>query len=107
MVGNLAPTGKQEVEGFKVDLWSLDEGCGRNVLSPNSKRRCTIELRSTDFDPYLIVAGWSLVEDDDSGGGRNARVTIEFFLPFPTTIVVTSARKGESGSYTLRVRCEL
>lgn len=107
VLGHLAPTG-QQVEGFNVDLWSLrGNNCGREFLAPLSTRlarQCTVELRSTDFDPYLIVSGLGFVEDDDSGGGHNAKVTIDVFIPVSTTIVVTSARRGETGSYTLRVR---
>lgn len=46
--------------------------------------RATIEMRSSRFDPYLIVSAKdsngeieNIIEDDDSGGGKNARVTFD------------------------------
>jgi hypothetical protein len=72
-------------------------------------RPVTIDLTSTEFDTYLRLedpAGKKLLEDDDSGGGRNARVA--FTPPRDGTyrIVVTSFLPGATGAYTLRIRQE-
>jgi hypothetical protein len=70
----------------------------------------TVELRSANFDPYLIVSEKSAFsEDDDSGGGHNARIEMTSIIgsagPDDTRIAVTSALPGTTRKFTLRARC--
>jgi hypothetical protein len=98
------------VEGFYVQSWSLKGSCGPTLptVMPNSSY--TVELRSADFDPYLIVSDNSggISEDDDSAGGHNARLamfSINAAKLDDVRIGVTSALPSEKGAFTLRVRC--
>jgi hypothetical protein len=65
----------------------------------------TIDLRSTDFDVYVVVldpAGQPLAEFDDTAGlGTDLRETLTLPGPGAYTIAVTSAFPGEVGRYTL------
>ena len=63
-----------------------------------------IRLSSRDFDAYLLLLnarGEPLAEDDDSGGGTDARIS--FTLPRNDTYVIlsNSFAAGEVGDYTL------
>lgn len=64
-----------------------------------------VRLLSTAFDAYLVLispAGVVLAEDDDSGGGTNARLAGSFTAG-DYLIEVTSAFFGETGPFTLSV----
>ena len=66
----------------------------------------TVDLESTAFDPYLFVAGPGIgasLQDDDSGGNCNARLTLTFPQTGDYVIVVNSATKRGTGPFTLRV----
>lgn len=67
----------------------------------------TILLTSETFDSFLTLLGsdgTELASDDDSGGGKNARIT-DFTLPADGTytIVVESYNRVSSGDYELSV----
>ncbi|MBK8976080.1 MAG: caspase family protein [Planctomycetes bacterium] len=66
----------------------------------------SIDLVSDEFDPYLIVIapGRQQDENDDEGGSRNSRLELRSDADGDYQIVVTSARPGEKGAYTLSVR---
>jgi serine protease Do len=66
-----------------------------------------IDLKSKEFDAYLRIedaAGKTVAEDDDGGGGLNAR--LQFTPPGADTyrIIVTTFGNNETGAYTLSVR---
>jgi serine protease Do len=67
----------------------------------------TIEMSSPDLDPYLILVSPDRedfsVQDDDSGGGLNARISVQ--LPFTGSYIVlaNALSEGEAGRYQLRV----
>ena len=66
-----------------------------------------IELQSAKFDAYLVVqdsAGKKLAEDNDSGGGLNAKLLFRAPNDGKYRVVVTSFNANETGSYTLTVR---
>ena len=68
-----------------------------------------IELQSSHFDPYLIVSAKNskgelenIVEDDNSGGGRNARVTFDVKKGEPYFIATLDNSGADSpGPYTV------
>ena len=64
-----------------------------------------IDLVSNDFDSYLRVLdknGKELAFDDDSGGGRNARLT--FTPPSPGVYrIVAASFNGNVGDFTLSI----
>ncbi|NLE80206.1 MAG: carboxypeptidase regulatory-like domain-containing protein, partial [Rhodococcus sp.] len=65
----------------------------------------TIDLSSTEFDPYLIVidANEAVIaqEDDSPGAGLNVRLTVTLPSSGQFTAIVTSALPGETGGYSL------
>ncbi len=67
----------------------------------------TIDLASDDFDSYLLLVdrnGRVLAEDDDSGGGLDARIVWRPRVTGTYTIIVTTFNPGERGEYSLTVR---
>ncbi|MGD1899437.1 MAG: trypsin-like peptidase domain-containing protein [Phormidesmis sp.] len=69
-------------------------------------QQVAIEMSSASIDAYLILLspqGRDLIQDDDSGGNSNARLT--FTLPEDGTYTVLANSYGsrETGSYSLRV----
>jgi hypothetical protein len=65
-----------------------------------------IDVRSADFDAYAILqdsSGTKLEDDDDSGGGTNARIT--FTLPYagPYRILANAIGRKRGGRYTVRL----
>ena len=66
----------------------------------------TIDLASERFDAYLVVYGPGLtrdLQDDDSGGNCNARLTVRFPESGAYHIAVTSTYKLQTGPFTLSV----
>jgi hypothetical protein len=65
----------------------------------------TVDLVSDSFDAYLIVYGPGLdgLQDDDSGGRCNARITVRFPESGAYHIAVTTAEKRQTGPFVLTV----
>jgi hypothetical protein len=67
----------------------------------------TVDLVSDSFDAYLIVYGPGLegggLQDDDSGGLCNARLTVRFPESGAYHIAVTTAEKHQTGPFVLAV----
>ena len=77
--------------------WVIDATAGQVV---------TIDLASDSLDPYVIVYGPGLgsdLQDDDSGGNCNARLTLRFPQSGAYHIAVTSSEKRQVGPFTLSV----
>jgi S1-C subfamily serine protease len=65
-----------------------------------------IEMSSREIDAYLILLdprGRELAQDDDSGGGTDARIIIRLPETGTYTLLANSYAAGEAGTYTLRV----
>lgn len=80
-----------------VQQWEIEATQGAVV---------TIDLASEAFDAYLIVYGPGMandVQDDDSGGNCNARVTVLFPQRGVYHIAVTSTEQRQVGAFTLSV----
>jgi hypothetical protein len=95
---------------------SLDNGAAYHLYTYQGRRgeRVTMTLRSTEFDAVLVLGtrggrhgvGSVLTRDDDSGGGRDAR--IDFTLPSDGEFVVrVNPLLPTNGSYTLEVESSL
>jgi serine protease Do len=68
----------------------------------------TIDMSSQELDPYLILLAPDRedfsIQDDDSGGGLNARISVQ--LPFTGSYIIlaNSLAEGELGGYQLRLQ---
>ena len=66
-----------------------------------------IEMRGTSIDSYLVLFdanGRKIAEDDDGGGGKNARIAITLPSTGKYTLYANSYEVGETGSFTLAGR---
>ena len=66
-----------------------------------------IEMRGTGIDPYLVLfdaSGRKIAEDDDGGGGKNARLAITLPSTGKYTLYANSYEVGEAGSFTIAGR---
>ncbi len=80
----------------------------RWILPVKANQSLTVDLISDDFDAYLLLTrsrGEKLVDNDDGGGGCNARIVYTATDGHPLRIVVNSASqpKRQTGRFTLRV----
>jgi len=93
-------------------------GSGSNVLPVDNSyfnlytfegragQQIEITMTSNQLDAYLILLapdGSDLIQDDDSGGGTNARLVTTLPANGTYTILANSYAAGESGNYELRV----
>lgn len=84
----------------------LDDGSYADfyIFEGNQGQQVTIYLSSSSFDPYLGLAntaGTFTVEDDDSGGGWNARITATLPETGTYVILANSLLPSQFGGYTL------
>jgi hypothetical protein len=80
----------------------------RWILPVTPFQSFTVDLESNDFDAYLIVTrgrGQKLVENDDGGGGCNARLVYAAQDDHPVRVIVNTASRPprQTGRFTLRV----
>lgn len=76
------------------------------AFSPRAGTTLTIDLGSADFDAYLMVRGGdlgSLLRDDDSGPGCDARIVRRFEGAGPYVILVNTVRRRATGAFTLKL----
>ncbi|HVS32478.1 MAG TPA: PPC domain-containing protein [Thermoanaerobaculia bacterium] len=96
--GNLGPPDCTLSDNTYLDFWTFSGTAGQQV---------TITLRSGSFDAYLVLVDPAInfvAEDDDSGGGNDARIVFTLTSTGTWTIVVNQAVPG-TGSYTLNLVC--
>ena len=76
-------------------------------LSGHAGETVTIDLVSDAFDSYVFLLGPGLereqLQDDDSGGSCNARLTARLPQTGDYYVVVTSSDKLRTGAFTLSV----
>ncbi|HXM39306.1 MAG TPA: hypothetical protein VN908_11690 [Gemmatimonadales bacterium] len=80
----------------------------RWILPVKAFQAFTVDLQSDDFDSYLILTrgrGEKLVENDDGGGGCNARLVYSPQDDHPLRVVVNTASRPrrQTGHFTLKV----
>jgi hypothetical protein len=99
--GQLSSTDCKLSDGSSVDIYTLAGTAGQKI---------SLSLTSSEFDAYLLLydpAGSKIAQDDNSGGGTQARIPASGYLSLPSTgsyqIYANSARAGETGSYSLSV----
>jgi S1-C subfamily serine protease len=80
------------------DLYSFEGKAGQQI---------TIEMKSEEIDPYLILLGPNqrgIAQDDDGAGSKNARITVRLPADGTYTLVANSYEPSESGAYTLELK---
>lgn len=81
----------------------------RWILPVRANQAFTVDLISDDFDAYLLLTrgrGEKLVDNDDGGGGCNARIVYTATDDHPLRVIVNTAsrpRNRQTGRFTLRV----
>jgi S1-C subfamily serine protease len=83
------------------DLYSFEGRAGQQI---------TIEMKSQEIDPYLILLGPNqreIAQDDDGGGGKNARITVTLAADGTYTLVANSYQARQSGAYTLELKASV
>jgi hypothetical protein len=99
--GQLSSTDCKLSDGSSVDVYTLAGTAGQKI---------SLSLTSSAFDAFLLLydpAGSKIAQDDNSGGGTQARIPASGYFSLPSSgnyqIYVNSARAGETGSYSLSV----
>jgi hypothetical protein len=95
--GELTSSSLKRADDSFYEGWTLQAPAGSRI---------TVTLRSGDFDSYLTiqdVTGEDLGSDDDSGGERDAEVTVTVPSNGRIVIIANTLSEGETGRYTLRV----
>jgi serine protease Do len=85
------------VDNSYYDIYAFEGTAGQQV---------TIEMTSDEIDPYLILLsadGSELAQDDDSGGDKNAKITVTLPTDGTYTFLANSYEAGQSGNYQLKV----
>jgi len=94
--GALTDTDLLSAGGRRVQVWVLDAPPGEEIQ---------VDLRSSDFDPFLYVVGPGFAEglrDDDSGNGLNSRICFTADADAGYRMVASSLDSG-TGSFTVSV----
>ena len=100
MTGELTESDDEADDGSYFDLYRLTARAGESV---------TITMRSSAVDSYVVLGQmvdgqWSQIAfDDDSGGGKNARLQHSFDTAGEYLIRANTVGANATGSYTLRV----
>ncbi len=100
MTGELTESDDEADDGSYFDLYRLKARAGESV---------TITMRSSAVDSYVVLGQmvdgqWSQIAfDDDSGGGKNARLQHTFDTAGEYLIRANTVGANATGSYTLRV----
>lgn len=77
-----------------------------HAFEARAGERIVIDLRSTEFDPYLLVrspGGTASENDDFEGSSQRSRVEIPSAEAGTYRVTVTSFKVGEKGSYRLEL----
>jgi hypothetical protein len=99
--GSLSSSDATLDDGSYFDEWSYSGQGGESI---------TVTMTSADVDSYLLAflgngmsSGEYLAEDDDSGGGLNAQITLTLPASGTYTFVANTFGQGETGSYEMSV----
>ncbi len=99
--GSLDPSSNVLPDGSYFNPYIFEGTAGQTV---------EIEMTSDEVDPYLILLSPErqdfFLEDDDSAGDFNARLTIQLPYTGSYIILANAFARGESGSYQLSLRGE-
>lgn len=75
------------------------------VYQGSAGEQLSVNLRTDEFDPYLMVRGPGVTEDNDDAAEGNLNSAVGLTLPADGAyrIIATTYAPGEQGSYTLSV----
>lgn len=93
--GSLSTTDCVLQDGSYADVYQFSLGTSRAVQ---------VDMASGAVDSYLILidaSGSVIGQDDDSGGGSNARITTPTLSAGTYYVIANSFSPGETGAYTL------
>jgi hypothetical protein len=96
--GQLQPSDQRLPDNFLYQSYLYNARAGETV---------TIDAMSAAFDAYLIIqdaGGARIASDDNSGEGRNARLTFTFPFAGAFRILVGTYDANRGGAYSLSVR---
>ena len=88
-----------DLDNSFYDAWTFQGVAGQTVV---------ITMRSTAVDSFLFLLdpnGFEIESNDDSGGGNDARMSVEIDTSGTYTIYANSFDAGETGAYTLQLVC--
>ncbi len=96
VTGAIAASDPSLPSGESADVYTFTGQPGHEV---------SIEMESTELDSYVMVFGpqGEMWENDDSGGGLNASVTVPVPSQGTYRVVATTYRAGMTGAYELKV----
>jgi hypothetical protein len=95
--GQLSRSDAQLRDSSRYQAWRFEGVAGQIVQ---------LDVMSTDFDAFAILtdgAGNKLADNDDGGGGTNARITFTLQTTGAYRILANSLAKGHYGRYTVRL----
>jgi hypothetical protein len=95
--GSLSSNDATRDDGTYTDPFFYDAAAGESV---------TVTMRSPELDSWLVVddpSGSMFQHDDDSGGGRDAQLTLTFPHAGRYLILANTVSPGAVGNYTLVV----
>jgi hypothetical protein len=102
--------GEPRVENGRLEPGDKTIGSGEYIdefpLAGIRGERVTIDLRSREFDPYVVLVGpQGKLEENDDYEGDPSRALLSLELPEDGAyrVIVTSFEKGETGAYNLRI----
>jgi hypothetical protein len=105
-----APGGGARMESgtlaFGDDTLSSGEYTDYFSVSGQQGEQITLDLRSQEFDPYLLVRmpnGETQENDDYEGSASRSLLSLALTESGDVDVFVTSYRPGETGSYTLQI----
>ena len=97
ITGRLSRDEPQLSDGSVYQAWTYVGHAGEIVQ---------IDITSSEFDAFAILldaGGRKLADDDDSGGGTNARILTTLPYTGAYRIIANSAKRDEYGAFTVRV----
>jgi serine protease Do len=78
----------------------------RYALSLKKSQTVTVDLESDEFDAFLLIERGRerLLQNDDGGGGCQARIVYTATDERPLSLIANSAGPRATGAFTLKVR---
>ena len=94
----LSPVDNTLPDGSYYKVYQFQGRAGQSVV---------IEMRGNGIDPYLVLFdpnARKIAEDDDSAGGKNARLVVTLPMTGRYTLYANSYEVGDTGSFTISGR---